>query len=102
MESGQRGGRAQRPGVQALEVEERGPGADTVTLTLQGRGPGVLTVRESPRAATTWMSAGLRVCTGETDRQTLESVGRKLPSESSATCFQTRRMTHVRVWAVQD
>ena len=54
--------------MQALEVEERGPGADTVTLTLQGWGPRVLTVRESPRAATTWMSAGLRVCTGEIDK----------------------------------
>ena len=68
MESGQRGRRAQRPGVQALEPEELGPGADTVTHTLQGRGPRVLTVRESPRAATTWMSAGLRVCTGKTDK----------------------------------
>lgn len=97
MESGQRGGRAQRPGAQTLELGGQGPGADTVTPTLQGRGPRVLTVRESPRAATTWMSAGLRVCTGKTDRHTRESVGRKLPSESRATCFQQEQAHDPRV-----
>lgn len=59
-------------------------------------GPRVLTVRESPRAATTWMSAGLRACTGKTKGH-LESVGRMLQSEFGASCFKQDQKPDLRV-----
>lgn len=51
------------------------------------RGPRVLTVRESPRAATTWRSAGLRVCTGKTSGHTCIR-GKEPAAGVSASCFK--------------
>lgn len=53
------------------------------TAQSHAQGSKVLTVRESPRAATTWTSAGLRACT-EREADMLESGKR---AEGMVYCF---------------
>lgn len=73
IELGQKNKRWQKVGAQAWKL-----GGQTwnwphhPTAHSHPQGSKVLTVRESPRAATTWMSAGLRVCT-ERQADMLES-----------------------------